>query len=58
MALDLKPNVLTGAGCTLDAAGYARQRDRVERLVDDFVATEGVCCSFLSLGSVFSGSAA
>ena len=73
-ALDLK--TLTGAGCTLDAGGWARQRDRmlnlrshVERveergdvlhvvfdaetdrtLVDDFVATEGVCCSFLSLG--------
>ncbi len=67
---------LTGAGCTLDAGGWQRQRDRMRRLrshverveerddvlhvffdsateralVDDFVATEGVCCSFLSLG--------
>ena len=72
--LDLK--TLTGAGCTLDAGGWARQRERMLRLrshverveergdvlevvfdaateralVDDFVATEGVCCSFLSLG--------
>jgi hypothetical protein len=74
MALAL--NLLTGAGCTLDAGGWARQRGRVEllrdhvvrvdeegdvvriefdsgvdrTLVDDFVATEGVCCSFLALG--------
>jgi hypothetical protein len=74
MALDLK--TVTGAGCTLDAGGWQRQRDRIHRLrehvesveeeddvlwirfdesvdpvlVDDFVATEGVCCAFLSLG--------
>jgi hypothetical protein len=72
--LDLK--TLTGAGCTLAAGGWARQRARIERLrghverveergdmlriafdpavdralVDEFVATEGVCCGFLSLG--------
>ena len=73
-ALDLRR--LTGAGCTLDAGGWERQRARMQRLrsqvervdergdvlhvvfaagtdralVDDFVATEGACCSFLSLG--------
>jgi hypothetical protein len=73
-ALDLAR--LTGAGCTLDEGGWARQRRRIEvlrsqverveergdvlhivfaagtdrALVDDFVATEGACCSFLSLG--------
>jgi len=67
---------LNGAGCTLDAGGWALQRRRIEllrshverveergdvlhvvfaagtdrALVDDFVATEGACCSFLSLG--------
>ena len=74
MELDLR--TLTGAGCTLDAGGWQRQRNRIHRLrehverveedgdvleirfdadvdralVDDFIATEGVCCGFLSLG--------
>ena len=73
-AFDLK--VLTGAGCTADGDGFAKQRSRVERLrahvldveasnghlrivfdedvdralVDEFLATEGACCTFLSLG--------
>ena len=76
MSARLDLTKLTGAGCTLDAGGWARQRERMLRLrshverveergdvlhvvfdaatdpalVDDFVATESVCCSFLSLG--------
>ena len=76
MTAGLNLDVLTGAGCRLDADGFAAQRERVltlrshvERvedegdalrivfgpgvdraLVDEFVATEGACCGFLSLG--------